>query len=63
MNIKKMLTFLFWVPKMPKNGQNYFYTYINLWTTIKLGFQEQLLMKNPRKNLQGFYLVNVGQKR
>ena len=48
-----MLTFLFWVPKMPKKNQKYFYTHINLWTAIKFGFQEQLFMKKPRKNLQG----------
>ena len=47
-----MLSFLFWVPKMPKNDQKYFYTYINSWTTMKFGFQEQLFMKKPRKNLQ-----------
>ena len=34
-------------------AENIFYTYINLWTTIKFGFQEQHFMKKPRKNLQG----------
>ena len=49
-----MLTFLFWVPKMPKKtAKNISYTYINLWTTMKFGFQDQLFIKKPRKNLQG----------
>ena len=49
-----MLTFLFCFPKMPKkNNQKYFfYAYINLWTRMKFGFQEQLFKKKPRKNLQ-----------
>ena len=33
-----MLTFLFWVPKMPKTAENNVFTYINLWTTMKFGF-------------------------
>ena len=43
--------------------ENIFYTHINLWTTIKFGFQDQLLMKKARKNSQGFYFVDVGQHR
>ena len=59
-----MLTFQFWVPKMPKKtAENIFYTYINLWTTMKFGFQDQLFMKKPRQNLQGVLFFNVGQKR
>ena len=49
----KMLTVLFWVPKMPKKAEHNFLAYINLWTTMKFGFQEQLFMKKSRKNLQG----------
>ena len=47
-----MLTFLLWVPKMRKSDWEYFYIYINLWTTMKFGFQDQLFMKKARKNLQ-----------
>ena len=50
----KMLTFLFGVPKKSKKkAENICYTYINFWTTMKFGFQEQLFMKKPRQNLQG----------
>ena len=48
-----MLTFLFCVPKMLKKAEHIFQTYINLWTTIKFGFQDQLYMKKQRKHLQG----------
>ena len=48
-----MQNFQFWVLKMLKTVKNIFYTYINLWTTMKFGFQDQLFMKKPRKNLQG----------
>ena len=30
-----------------------FYTYINLWTTMKFGLKDQPFMKKPRKHLQG----------
>ena len=46
-----MVTFLFWIPKMPKNGWTK--TYINLWTTIKFGFKINFSWKKPRQNLQG----------
>ena len=36
-----------------QTAENIFFTYINLWTTMKFGFQDQLFMKKPRKNLQG----------
>ena len=48
-----MLTFLFWVPKMPKTAENMFYPFINLWTTMKFGFQDQLFHAKAKKNLQG----------
>ena len=50
---KKMLIFLFWVSRLPKkNAENIFLPYINLWTTMKFGFQDQI-KKKRRKNLQG----------
>ena len=50
----EMLTFLFWVPKIPKNmAEHIFKVYINLWTTMKFGFQHELFMKKSRKNLHG----------
>ena len=51
----EMQTFLFWVPKMlpKKTAENIFLTDINLWTTMKFGFQDRLFMKKRRKILQG----------
>ena len=46
-----------------KKAENSFLTYINLWTSMKFGFQDQLLMKSKEKIYWVFYLVNVGQKR
>ena len=41
----------------PKNAEKRIkkicYTYFKLWTTMKFGFEDQLFMKKPRKNLQG----------
>ena len=58
-----MLTFLFWVQKCRKTAENIFYTYINLWTTMKFGFQDQLFIKKAKKKSTGCFFVNVGQKR
>ena len=51
----EMLNFLFLVSKLLKNifKKYIFYTYINLWTTMKFVFKDQLFMKKPRKHLQG----------
>ena len=40
----------------------FFYTYIILWTTMKFGFQDQLFMKKPRKNLQGVLFCRCRSK-
>ena len=55
--------FSIWGSTNAKTAKIVFYTYINLWIIMKFGFQDQLLMKKPRKNLQGVLLVNVGLAR
>ena len=36
-----------------KTAEHICYTYINLWTTMKFGFQDKFFMKKPRQKLQG----------
>ena len=58
-----MLTFFFGSQKSRKMAENICYTYINLWTTMKFGFQDQLFMKKLKKLYRVVYFVDVGQKR
>ena len=48
---------------MPKTAENIFDTYISLWTTIKIGFQDQLFMKSQDKIYRVFYFLDVGNKK
>ena len=58
----QMLTFLFWVSKLPKNGQRYCYTLINIWSTITLVFTIKK-SRNSSNNISTYCLIfNVGQK-
>ena len=54
-----MLTFLFWVPKMPKTAENISHTYINLWTKMKFGFQDDFFMKKPKKKSTGCSILSM----
>ena len=49
--------------RVGEKAENIFETYINLWTTMKFGFQDQLFIKKRRKIYRVLYLVDVGQKR
>ena len=54
MNTKSNANFSILGPKNAKNWlEIFFYTYINVWTRMKFGFQDQFFMKKPRKKLQG----------
>ena len=46
-------------------AENTFYTFINLWTTMKFGCQDQLFLKKPRKIYRVFYFVchNIAQSK
>ena len=61
MNTKWNAIFSILGPKNSEKRWQYFYTYINLWTTMKFGFWDQLSMKKPKKkNYSVFYFVYVG---
>ena len=56
----KILTFLFWVPKVLENG--YFFNLYKFMDYNEVWFQDQLFMKMPRKNLQGVLFCRYRSK-
>ena len=45
---------------MPKKtSENILYTYMNLWTTMKFGFQDKLFIKKNQENSTGCFIVSM----
>ena len=58
----KMLTFLFWVPKMPKNGWKYFLNLYKFMDYNEVWFSRLTFHEKAKKNTyRVFYLADVGQ--